>query len=238
MTELPYLVELPFCGSTNDELRARPKMLRQHGAAIYTLDQRQGRGRLGRRWLSPPGNLAFSAVLHAADGQCARLIPVVVGLTVFQVLKQFNPQLTLKWPNDILSHGRKLCGILCESVSGILHPPALVVIVGIGVNLQKITSMDFQAANLSLDDPTVSGREIARYLAAALQASQQPSSLTPDFIAQWNQAAGLPTQFRYGSHDKTYTGITLQSDGRLKVECEGSSILLESGEILLCSPND
>lgn len=237
MTDVPYLTELPYCDSTNDELRSRPRMLRHHGMAFFTLDQRNGRGRLGRRWLSPPGNLALSATLHAPDLKCASLVPVIVGLAVYRVLAEFANKLTLKWPNDILRDGKKIGGILCESISGILHPPALAVIAGIGINLHEINSADFQAASLAPGGLAISGSEIAHRLATALRTTNLQSSLTPDFIAEWNQAAALPARFLYGSHNKIYTGLTLQPDGRLQAELDGKVVFLESGEILL-SPAD
>lgn len=116
-------------GSTNSDAR---------GAAAWTVVaadwQSAGRGRLDHRWVSPKGvNLAFSAVLPVGDRDVAEAstLPLVIGLAVVSALRRFAPaavELKLKWPNDVLADGRKLCGILCERDGDN-------VIAGVGVNV-------------------------------------------------------------------------------------------------------
>ena len=94
---------------------------------VYAADyQRAGRGRIGHRWVSPPGvNLMCSVVLDVGgmDISRAATLPLVVGLAVRRVTGGL-----LKWPNDILVNGRKIAGILCERHGDI-------VVCGIGVNV-------------------------------------------------------------------------------------------------------
>jgi len=103
---------------------------------VFTADfQTAGRGRLGHRWLSPPGaNLMMSAVVGVGGlepGHAATL-PLVAGLSVVEAVASLlgpsAPSVALKWPNDVLAGGRKIAGILCERGGD-------AVVVGIGVNV-------------------------------------------------------------------------------------------------------
>jgi len=103
---------------------------------VFTADfQTAGRGRLDHRWQSAKAeNLTFSMVLDVAGRPPAEIatLPLVVGLAVAKELslRVEVSTVALKWPNDILVGGRKLCGILCERVGD--H-----VIAGIGLNVNQ-----------------------------------------------------------------------------------------------------
>lgn len=97
---------------------------------VFSADyQIAGRGRLDHKWISPPGlNLMMSAVLSVKDltPDHVSTLPLAVGLAVCRAVGSVE----LKWPNDVLSLGRKLAGILCERDGDN-------VIVGIGVNVKE-----------------------------------------------------------------------------------------------------
>ena len=100
-------------GSTQDEARrllgsgdARP------GHVVVADEQRAGRGRFGRDWLSPTGGLYATFLL---EGDPA--IAVASGVAVAQALTRLGVDARLKWPNDVLVEGRKLGGILIETAS-------------------------------------------------------------------------------------------------------------------------
>lgn len=101
---------------------------------VFTADyQTAGRGRLDHRWLAERGqNLMMSAVIDVAGvaAEHAATLPLAVGFAVVEALHGVVHGLMLKWPNDVLSDGRKLAGILCER-----HGDAA--IAGIGVNVRQ-----------------------------------------------------------------------------------------------------
>ena len=110
---------------------------------VFVADmQTAGRGRLDHRWLSAPGeNLMMSAVVDVSDvsPQEVATLPLIAGLAVAQAVsgvfsRRGNPSkasdVKIKWPNDVLIAGRKICGILCERSGDS-------VIVGIGVNVNQ-----------------------------------------------------------------------------------------------------
>lgn len=108
----------------------------EHPFWVLARTQSAGRGRRGRAWVPLPGNL-YASLAHAADPDPARaaLRSFVAALALADALDGLGvpaSDIALKWPNDVLLHGRKLAGILLEStpVRG-----TLLLIVGIGVNL-------------------------------------------------------------------------------------------------------
>ena len=112
---------IPSCASTNDEAKKL-----QPYTAIYTSKQTNGKGRLGRKWLDGDGNLMASIVLKKEEN--AHFYSFLVSLAVAQSIAFLSPR--IKWPNDILVDGRKICGILLETTEDKL-------IIGIGVNIQN-----------------------------------------------------------------------------------------------------
>ncbi|MGI6496628.1 MAG: biotin--[acetyl-CoA-carboxylase] ligase [Kiritimatiellia bacterium] len=128
--------------STNDALALWSKDGAPDGATLAADAQTAGRGRLGHRWVSPPGlNLAASILLET-DAPPDRLctLPLLAGLavarTIARLAPDIAPDIAIKWPNDVWCHDRKLCGILCEVAP---KPPGAPprIIAGIGVNMNS-----------------------------------------------------------------------------------------------------
>ena len=124
--------------STNTTAREMAEAGAGHGTVVIADAQRQGRGRLGRSWASPAGkNLYLSAVLRC-ELPVERLtqVSLLAGVAVCETVREWCAA-EIKWPNDVLSGGRKVAGILVE-MDG--TGPQRVLIVGIGVNLN--TALD------------------------------------------------------------------------------------------------
>ena len=117
--------------STNAEAGRRAAAGMRGPVWIAARQQRAGRGRGGRVWLTEPGNLAASLLSPAPPGDAARTatLAFVAGLAVADLCeREYGLDARLKWPNDVLVAGRKIAGILIENSGGL-------VVVGIGVNL-------------------------------------------------------------------------------------------------------
>lgn len=128
---------LPVTGSTNDEALRAAKEGAPHGSTWVAEAQTQGRGRRGRVWVSPPGEgLLFSVLVRLACPP-ARLpsMALVAGLSVRDAVAAAAPgaATTIKWPNDVLVEGRKVAGILVESITAGSRIEALVI--GVGMNV-------------------------------------------------------------------------------------------------------
>jgi len=103
--------------STNDEIRALAENGAAEGSIVLAEVQEQGRGRRGRSWFGRAGDsLQFSVLLRPPlRPQEATLIPLLAATSVYRALKGLGIEgVGIKWPNDVLIDGRKLCGVLCE----------------------------------------------------------------------------------------------------------------------------
>jgi BirA family biotin operon repressor/biotin-[acetyl-CoA-carboxylase] ligase len=129
---LPAVEWLQSVASTSDRLKALARREAPEWTAVVADVQTGGRGREGRPWASPAGGLYLSVLLRPRVEKVG-LLPLAAGVAVAEAAEEMGVRTELKWPNDVLSSGRKLAGILCESASG----PAAVewVVLGIGVNV-------------------------------------------------------------------------------------------------------
>src|SRR6185436_12611332 len=127
------LVALQSVGSTNDEAARLAAAGAAEGTVVWAREQTAGRGRRGRHWASPVGNLYTSAIVRP-DCPAARAAELgfVAALAVADMVPAGRP-VRLKWPNDVLVEGAKVAGILPESSIG-ADGQAEHVILGIGVN--------------------------------------------------------------------------------------------------------
>ena len=130
------LVALDEAGSTNDEAKERASAGAPEGTVVWAGRQRAGRGRRGRAWKSPPGNLYLSVLLRpACTARSVAQFSFVAALAALDLMDGSLPgRARCKWPNDILLDGAKVAGVLLESSLG---PGGRVdwVVLGIGVNL-------------------------------------------------------------------------------------------------------
>jgi BirA family biotin operon repressor/biotin-[acetyl-CoA-carboxylase] ligase len=123
-------------GSTNDEARKLAATGDAGPVWITAGEQTAGRGRRGRVWVSPKGNLMSTLLLNPQRpaSECAQL-SFVSAIASADTVAHFAPEaeVKVKWPNDVLANGRKISGILLESASAGGEPYFLAI--GIGINL-------------------------------------------------------------------------------------------------------
>jgi BirA family biotin operon repressor/biotin-[acetyl-CoA-carboxylase] ligase len=134
------IISLPACDSTNTVLASLAETNRlDEGSIVITENQTKGRGQAGNQWVTEPGaNLTFSILLKPVFLEPGRqfFLNMVVGLAVCDTIKAITglPSL-VKWPNDVLIHDQKVCGILIENQ---LHGQQFVqTVVGIGLNVNQ-----------------------------------------------------------------------------------------------------
>jgi BirA family transcriptional regulator, biotin operon repressor / biotin---[acetyl-CoA-carboxylase] ligase len=149
--------------STNEEAR-RLVLAGERGPLWLTAGrQTAGRGRRGRNWQTPSGNLAATLLLHPARPEKDwPQLSFVAAIAAADVASSFaaGARVTLKWPNDVLVDGRKLAGILLENAHGALA-------IGIGVNLEHYpTDTEFPAIALAVLGVAPSADEALTRLAA------------------------------------------------------------------------
>ena len=141
------IIKLDAITSTNDLLKDKyNEKSCVDGDLIWANEQTKGRGQKNNTWLSEPGkNLTFSffKVFESLKGTDQFMINCIVSCAIANALKKIDiPNLSLKWPNDILSDNKKICGILIENY--VKGDVIIASIIGIGLNVNQT---DFKNIN-------------------------------------------------------------------------------------------
>jgi BirA family transcriptional regulator, biotin operon repressor / biotin---[acetyl-CoA-carboxylase] ligase len=143
----------PVLASTMDAARDFARNSALEGTVIIADTQTAGRGRLARSWHTPQGNIALSIVLYPRLSQLTEMIMLASLGVVHSIEAVTGIKVGIKWPNDVLINGKKVCGILIESDAR-TQPDERVayVIIGIGinVNLKPADFSDIAATATSL----------------------------------------------------------------------------------------
>jgi BirA family biotin operon repressor/biotin-[acetyl-CoA-carboxylase] ligase len=129
--------------STNNFAKKLARYGAAEGTVVVAEEQTAGRGRYGRKWFSPKGGLYFSIILRPKMKVNEAVgIVVVACLAVVKVLSEgYGLRVEVKWPNDVLLDGRKVCGILAEMSS--IGEEVNYVVVGMGINVNSVIVKDF-----------------------------------------------------------------------------------------------
>jgi len=187
-------------GSTNADALAAGFAGDPGGLWIVARQQTAGRGRRGRPWSSPHGNLAASLLLlPEADAAVSATLGFVAGVALSRALAEVLPRglvrigidgadaadgsgrVALKWPNDMLADGAKLAGILLES--GKTGDGRQAIVVGIGINV--VAAPD----GLPYPATSIAGLGISR---SAEQVFESLSDAWVDAFSLWNEGRGVP----------------------------------------------
>ena len=127
--------------STNSEALRLAQQGAPEGTVVMADAQTRGRGRLDRVWESPPSKNLYLSVLLRPDipAVSSSLIPLMTGVAVAEVVAQYCPgRVRLKWPNDVLVGGKKICGILTEMRTRGDRVHFLVVGIGVNLNMGRL----------------------------------------------------------------------------------------------------
>jgi biotin-[acetyl-CoA-carboxylase] ligase BirA-like protein len=209
-------------GSTNDWAKELAKLGAEEGTVAVAEVQTAGRGRLGREWISPKGGLWFSVVLRPAQlpSETARLV-FVAGLAVVEVLrKTYDLKAEIKWPNDVLVNGRKVCGILCEMNTAAKNVRFVVVGVGVNVNfdVEKVFPGSLKSTTTSLKDELGQTVHVEELFKALLESLEKAYDLCNEdgfaaVLDKWRQYAGfLGKKVKIADEKETISGLAQDVD--------------------------
>ena len=220
-------------GSTNEDLLAEARSGAPEGTWLRAVAQSGGRGRVGRTWLSPPGNLYASTIvrLHPGEPEPATLA-LVAAVALEEVASAYAgaAKLQLKWPNDLMAGPAKLAGILLERAGD-------AVVIGFGVNLAHHPQ--------NLERPTVS-------LATLAAAAPDPGNFLIDlaealarWLARWRGEGLAPVRARWldrahplgsaltaNGKEGLFEGLDPQGALRLRY-ADGSVETIRAGDVFL-----
>lgn len=228
------LVALQSVGSTNDEAARLADRGAAEGTVVWAREQIGGRGRRGRRWASPVGNLYSSTILRPdCPAQRATELGFVATLAVADIVPP-SRAVRVKWPNDVLVDGGKVAGILPESAIG-QDGKTEHVVMGIGVNVgfaPDLPEMRYRAAMLG---GTVE-RALEKLTAAlATRLAQWRQNGFETVRADWLAKAGpigLDVDVKLGEELVRGRFAGIDGDGALLLETPAGPRKIVAGELL------
>ncbi|HOX00025.1 MAG TPA: biotin--[acetyl-CoA-carboxylase] ligase [Deltaproteobacteria bacterium] len=222
------VIELKSVGSTNTRALEEGRT----GLLVVADEQTGGRGRHGRPWFSPGGrNVYLTLTVGSTDAR----LSIVAGVAAHEAVSSLlghGAAVEIKWPNDLLVRGRKLCGILCETRGGLAA-------VGIGLNVNGLSW-----------PPELAGRatSLEEVLGSPLEVSlvtERLASSLEKWLALFMQEGFEPVRARFllhgmlKGHDlateqgEPCTVVGMEPDGRLIIDVSGSRRFLVSGTVLI-----
>ncbi len=245
-----HVLILDTIGSTNDEAKRMAREGAPARSVVLARRQSAGRGRRGRAWQSPPGNLYASILLDVrARAHRAAELSFVAALAVADAIRRFAGsarRVECKWPNDVLLNGAKVAGVLLESeegpaeaaVGGAEGLPSFLVL-GIGVNIVCHPEADgYRATSLSAEGCQAPASEaLLEALLAALNdwdSSWRVEGFAPIRAAWEARAKGLggPIEVRTGADHLSGTFAGLDETGALRLAlADGAERRLSAGEV-------
>jgi BirA family biotin operon repressor/biotin-[acetyl-CoA-carboxylase] ligase len=239
------VVRLDAVDSTNEEARRRALAGDPGRLWIVADEQRAGRGRRGRTWLSLKGNLHVSALLiDPCPPPIAPQLGFVAGVALARAATDVGAVAGLKWPNDLLSRGAKCAGLLVEGIG--LGGARFAYAVGVGVNCaQAPDGLDYPATRLR----RASGRAVD-----AGELFERLARRFDDGLAEWRAGEGFPSirrawlDFAHGlgrriaiknrgdEREGVFEGI--DGDGRLLLRSDLGLESIEAADLWISSQSD
>jgi BirA family biotin operon repressor/biotin-[acetyl-CoA-carboxylase] ligase len=242
------LISLEATGSTNDDALQAAQSGDPGQLWIVAAEQLAGRGRHGRQWSSPQGNLYASLLLiDPCDLASAPQLGFVAGLALHEAVQTVTglgaPRLALKWPNDLLLDGAKVSGLLLEG-HRLQHGGQLAIVIGFGVNVSFAPSgTPYPATSLQQAKPNLSREQVFIALSSAFaktfsawRASSRMNVSDPfgPIRRLWlERAAGVGQEvtLRLPSGEKRGVFEGLDRFGRLQLQGAAGMELIDAGDL-------
>ncbi len=230
-------------GSTNDEALSSAAAGDAGRLWIVADEQTKGRGRHGRQWSSPRGNLYASLLLiDPAPTHKAPELGFVTGVALIHALRDVlgsDPLLCIKWPNDILYAGAKLAGILLESTQ--VKGGDLACVIGIGVNCCSHPELAlYPATDLAEIGTLLSHREdvllrLSETFAQWLDIWDHGRNFEVIRTEWLRYAGGIGTRITVSAPSGPREGVfeTIDSTGRLILNVDGEMLTFEAADVFL-----
>jgi BirA family biotin operon repressor/biotin-[acetyl-CoA-carboxylase] ligase len=235
-------------GSTNADLLAEAQAGAREGLVLVAEEQTAGRGRMGRRWISPPRRaLTFSVLLRpAVPAGLLGWVPLLAGVAVASALEYTaGVDARLKWPNDVLVDGAKIAGILAERWGS-------AVVVGTGINvLQQRGELPVPTATSLLmaqevgpvDDADTRERlltavldEFARWYRAWLDQPRPGDAdgcgLREEYLRRSGTVGAAVTVMLPGGQNLTGTAAGIDAAGRLEIRTPAGLVQVSAGDVV------
>lgn len=239
-------IHLEHVDSTNLEARRLVETGERGPVWVRADRQTGGRGRRGRDWVSPNGNLYCTGLYpFNDDNRNLALYTFAAALAVYDIVAQTigSERVVIKWPNDVLINGAKCSGILLES--GVSPNQEKWLIVGIGINVGQAPQLsDRKTAALSDHNPNVSCDVVFEALTASFSnwaKILQTQGFEPLRQAWLSRAGELPRPVRVSLPKEEFEGLAigLDAEGALQVKrSDGTLRSVHAGDVFFSGENN
>ena len=224
--------------STNTELKRRALMGAPSGTVLVADSQSAGRGRIGRSFFSPSGSgLYMSLLVSPIRPTDAGLLTTFTAVAVARALDDLGIQTGIKWVNDLIADGRKLCGILAEAGTRDGLPFA---VIGIGVNLKK-AAFPADLAPIAVSAEELIGKApdrdallnaILHQLSVVhLACPEDPAALMDEYRRRSLTLGRRIRVIPHGAPPYDAFAQAILDDGSLKVLTENGTRIVSSGQV-------
>jgi BirA family biotin operon repressor/biotin-[acetyl-CoA-carboxylase] ligase len=221
------ILHYPTLTSTMDAAREEALKGASEGTVVIADEQTAGRGRLKRTWFAPSGNLALSVILYPRITDLPSLIMLASLSVVHAIRRVTGVKAGIKWPNDILINGKKVCGILIETNVQKAHVEYAVIGVGINVNIRPADFPEITALATSLSAEAakrVSRLAVVRALLEELDMLYRKLKSGGSLYEEWRDRL-----LTLGQHVTVTSGLVAQDGVAESVERDGSLLLRTAG---------
>lgn len=236
------IIYFPETDSSNTQVKRLAENGGENGMVVVTDKQTAGKGRRGRAWISPSGNCYFSMLLYPdVKVDRASMITLIAAMAVAKAVRDTEGiETMIKWPNDVVVNGKKICGILTESSTDLEY--IQYVVVGIGINCNQ-REFDEEIRNMATSICLENGREVrrARLLASFFECFEEYYDVfleTEDLSRlsdEYNELLinrGRDVKIIEGDKERILKALMINNTGGLIVENEeGDREVIISGEV-------
>ena len=230
----------PSLTSTMEVARREARQRAVEGTVIVADEQTAGKGRLKRAWLSPRDNIAMSVILYPDLAYLPSLVMLASLAVVHGIEAVTGLKSQIKWPNDVLINGRKVCGILIESDVQANRVNYATIGIGVNVDLKLADFPDIQPIATSLSDELgreVSRLSIVRCLLIEIERLYLALSAGGSVYEEWRDSlVTLGKMVRATSGETVYEGVaeSVARDGSLLLRSsDGSLTEIVAGDVTL-----
>jgi len=226
--------------STMDAARLEVRRGAAGGTVIIAGEQTGGRGRMRRAWLSPPGNIALSIILYPDIAGLPYLVMIASLAAAHGIERVAGLKTRLKWPNDILINGKKVCGILIENEVKANRVAYAIVGIGINVALKAADIAGISATATSLEnelDRSVLRPDIIRPLLTEFERLYLLLPAGESIYAAWRdrlETLGKRVEVRSGGDVLEGVAESADESGALVLRCaDGNLTRVVAGDVTL-----
>ncbi len=234
------VIYYPNLASTMDVAKREAQQGAAEGTVVVAAEQTAGRGRLKRAWLSPQGSISLSVILHPSVLYLPSLIMLASLAVVHSIEKVAGLKSQVKWPNDVLINGKKVCGVLIENEVRGDRVDYAIIGLGINVNLRLSDFPEISSIATSLSDElgrNVSRLDVIRCLLVEIERLYLTLQAGGSIYEEWRDSLmTLGRKVHVQSEETIYQGIaeSVARDGSLLLRhSDGNLTKIVAGDVTL-----